>query len=274
MNYVKPYYLNEKLSGFYLNNKLYCFLQDDFGEIISITNNDNKIIDVSYDECNKIVLNIKDNKYYNLDLIKIILLTVPFTFEDVILDYETGNEYSPKSLNNLNENINNYEIENKITLKASKTNIYVYLYKPTGLSTNPFGHLDININNQIHSYAAYESGNYLIASSIPSYQRYQRKKYSITSCAISVTSSEKSKILGFYNAQNKTKKATSNNFHNGTIYKINTGKYKTYKLTSVNCATFVLDGLKSAFNERINYLTYTYKPNNTPSDIFKICQKI
>lgn len=258
------------LEGFLLNGAKYDLITDGYEEITGIQSN-NQVWNVSYDSQNKICLSASAGST-DTELLKMILLTVPFSMNATVLDYESGYEYNPNAVSStpVIQERNNSAPE--ITPLAN-TYVHVYLYKPTGISTNPFGHLDIKIDNRIHSYASYKSGNYLIASIVADYHTYQQKKYKITFCAISVTAAQKSSILSFYNSQNKEEKAPAA-FSGGVIYKITSGKYKTYLLPTVNCATFVIDGLRKAFNSRINYLVQTYKPMNTPSDMFEICQKI
>ena len=160
--------------------------------------------------------------------------------------------------------------------------IIVYYYKPKSKapSTSMFGHLDIRIDNTIYSYAKYSSGNLLITSNINKYHNHQKKKYTIQSRAIKVTKGQKNDILYFYKHQKhiSTYKAKTSFDTSGKskIYKINSGAYKTYKLTSKNCSTFVLDGLRQAFSlsiiiyRIIQRINYPFQELDTPAKIFEL----
>lgn len=259
------------LEGFLLNGAKYDLITDGYEEITGLQSG-NQVWNISYDSQNKIYLSASANQT-DTELLELILLTVPFSMNSTVLDYESGYEYDPNAVSSgpvIQERSNSAP---EITPFVAQY-VYVYLYQPTGVSLNPFGHLDIQINNQIHSYASYDSGNYLIATSVSNYHNYQRKKYSITTCNISVTTSQKSSILSFYTSQNKIYKAEAA-FSGGKIYKIQLGKYRDYILTEVNCATFVMDGLKKAFASRIDYLKDLYNiVLPTPKNMFKICENI
>ena len=120
------------------------------------------------------------------------------------------------------------------------------------------------------------------------YHNYQSSKYKVNYCIISVSTSKKNDILRFIKDQLRNSSYKSNasfdNSNNSKIYKINRGKYVNYKLTTVNCSTFVLDALKEAFSLKImlyrfiqiidSYLAYRINKGllNTPEKVFEICK--
>ena len=162
----------------------------------------------------------------------------------------------------------------------SGVSVYYYKLKKGVTKGSTFGHLDIRIDNTIYSYAKYKSGNFLITSEIKAYHDYQKSKYTIYSKTIKVTNEEKYDIKSFYNEQKNCSKvkatATFSRNKKSKIRKINSGEYKTYHLTSRNCATFVLDGLRCAFGLTIFFyrlvqrLYYIFSDLDTPKKVFEI----
>lgn len=267
------------LEGFLLNGTKYDLITDGYEEITGLRSG-NQVWNVSYDSQNKICLSASASST-DTELLKMILLTVPFSMNSTVLDYESGYEYNPNTVSSAPIIQKRSGSAPEITPFASNNKIVVYLSTPQSASINPFGHLEIKINSSIHSYATYNhkegNGNYLITSDVTNYHAYQRteRNYKITFCFVNVTSSQNSSILSFYTAQNKIKIRTPSEYYKGTIYKIQRGKYKDYILTEVNCATFVMDGLKRAFASRIDYLIDLYGAiPPTPKKIFKICENI
>ena len=159
---------------------------------------------------------------------------------------------------------------------------YYYRSRGDGKKGNPFGHLDIKIGNTIYSYAQYQSGNLLVTTKTDEYLEFQETKYNIKQCPIKVTSGQKKDILSFYKYQKKLSKYKAKSSFDKTgssnIYKINSGNYKTYKLTSCNCSTFVLDGLREAFSlaiiiyRIIQMICYPFQVLDTPKKVFEICR--
>ena len=80
--------------------------------------------------------------------------------------------------------------------------------------------------------------------------------------------------------RNSTRKSKASFDKSGKsyIYKINSGNYKNYKLTSRNCSTFVLDGLSEAYSTKIilyRFVQTIYYPHqvlDTPAKIYELCQ--
>ena len=269
------------LEGFLLNGTKYDLITDGYEEITGLKSG-NQVWNISYDSQNKICLPASASST-DTELLKMILLTVPFSMNSTVLDYESGYEYDFNAVDSVPAPIiqRHSDTAPEITPFASNSKIVVYLPTPQKASLNPFGHLEIKINFTIHSYATYNhkegNGNYLITGDTIKYHDYQRthKNYKITFCFVNVTASQNSSVLSFYTAQSKIKIRTPSEYYKGTIYKIQLGKYKNYILTEANCATFVLDGLKKAFASRINYLTNLYGAiPPTPTKIFKICENI
>lgn len=167
---------------------------------------------------------------------------------------------------------------------ASKVVVYYYKYKfNTKLKKSLFGHVDICIDGTIYSFADYKSGNLLITNNISSYHSSQKKKYSIHSASIGISNSELTKLKSYVNAINKKVKNNRTSFDSSgrsKIYKITSGDFKQYKLSSVNCATFVVDVLSVVFwLEIIIYKIIQIIDNypksggilTTPKSVYEMC---
>lgn len=149
-----------------------------------------------------------------------------------------------------NDAVNNSD--KKGTTSYSKK-VIVYYYKTKSIKDQPFGHIDMQVNKKVYSFADYKSGNLLITKSIKKYHLHQSKKYSIKKFVIKSTRSEKKEIVSYLKGIEKTFKArpSFDNSNKSGIYQITKGKYKKYKLLSVNCSTFVLDALSVSFRKEI-----------------------
>ena len=176
-----------------------------------------------------------------------------------------------------NNPINNEDYSGKASYPEY---LRVYYYKSRFGNKNPFGHLDFQMDGIFYSYAKYQSGNLLITSNKTNYHNYQSGNYTITNKKIKLTKGEKLDIKYYLNGIKKTFKANASfdKSGNSKIYKITEGTYKEYKLTSVNCSTFVLDMLRQVFSLKIilyriiQIIAYFGQELDTPKRVYELCQ--
>ena len=296
--------------GFIFNGVQYFYLTNHSGDVLGITEeNGNFIAQYLYDEWGNLLYIDSDDRDDTA-----VHLTVaeanPLRYRGYYYDAETGYYYLQsryydseicrfinadfteiaKVSKSMSNGVNIFVYCNNDSVNNSDpsgcfSGVIVYFYKQKNKKINSgfFGHLDIQIDNTLYSYASYESGNFLITTNISAYHQSQRSKYSIVQCKINVSAGEKACILSFYRRQKnisswKTRKVNFDTSGKSNIYKINSGKYKDYKLRTVNCSTFVLDGLTEAFNvmiaifRTIQIFKYLFQVLNTPTKVFEICQ--
>ena len=291
--------------GFVLNGTQYFYITNQMNDVLAITDTNGDIVgNYEYDAWGKVLTADTDLAKQN-----------PLRYRGYYYDNETGYYYLQSRYYDSNIcrfiNADEYQISqnskniiygnnvflycynspiNKNDPFGQNSEVVVFYYKPrfNYYKKSSFGHLDIKIDGVIYSYAKYESGNLLVTTNQMKYHNYQSSKYKVNYCIISVSTSKKNDILRFIKDQLRNSSYKSNasfdNSNNSKIYKINRGKYVNYKLTTVNCSTFVLDALKEAFSLKImlyrfiqiidSYLAYRINKGllNTPEKVFEICK--
>lgn len=244
-----------------------CFFQLDEQSIVGLLNSEKEEIVRIEDAKNNPVITLNQTSIDN-DLLLLIIMTIPGVASLTILDYESGIETTPISSSALI--VKPPVPKNVQRTRSTSYQIIVYRYQPKGASINPFGHLDIRINQygKHFSYADYDKdANFLIIKDSTAYLNHQSNYQTYEAAYLWVSNAVLNSVYTFFSFP-IVFRYNSGNF-DGQYWKITSGSYANYNLLSRNCSTIIRDALAKGYGSGIlNQYSSNWSSLNTPNSVF------